>query len=250
LREGANLASEVVVTRADQLARKTARPARRRDLPQLRSGDELSLDEYLERYEAMPEGTRAELIDGVVFMSAAALHAPHASFHAWLLGLLTNYALETPGCQPLIGPTLILGPKGAPEPDAALRLIPEAGGRSRLRREKILSGPIELVAEVADSSAAMDLGRKKKAYFKGGVHEYVVVVVQTNEVIWFVRGGRGYRRLRARDGISKSRVFPGLWLDTRALLAEDGRRLMAVLGEGLGSPEHRAFVRRLERRLA
>ncbi len=47
------------------------------------------------------------------------------------------------------------------------------------------------------------------------------------------------------DGIIRSEVFPGLWLDPAAVLARDGARLVAVLQEGLASPEHAAFVERL-----
>ena len=43
----------------------------------------------------------------------------------------------------------------------------------------------------------------------------------------------------------RSEVFPGLWLDPRALLTQDWPRLLAVLGQGLASPEHAAFVARL-----
>ncbi len=47
------------------------------------------------------------------------------------------------------------------------------------------------------------------------------------------------------DGFVKSQVFPGLWLDMSALLAEDMTRVLAVLQQGLNSPEHKAFVREL-----
>jgi hypothetical protein len=51
-----------------------------------------------------------------------------------------------------------------------------------------------------------------------------------------------------REGIWKSRVFPGLWLDGPALLARDTVRLVATLQKGLATPEHAAFVRKLQER--
>jgi hypothetical protein len=50
-----------------------------------------------------------------------------------------------------------------------------------------------------------------------------------------------------RDGIFRSRVFPGLWLDAEALLGNDRRRVLEVLAQGLATPEHAAFVARLEK---
>ena len=47
------------------------------------------------------------------------------------------------------------------------------------------------------------------------------------------------------DGILRSELFPGLWLDPEALISGDGPRLIAVLQEGLASPERAAFVARL-----
>jgi hypothetical protein len=48
-----------------------------------------------------------------------------------------------------------------------------------------------------------------------------------------------------RDGIYRSEVFPGLWLEAEALFAEDLDRLMRVLDEGLATPEHAAFAAKL-----
>jgi hypothetical protein len=47
------------------------------------------------------------------------------------------------------------------------------------------------------------------------------------------------------DGLYRSRVFPGLWLDPAALLERNTRRLRAVLDQGLATREHAAFVARL-----
>jgi hypothetical protein len=49
------------------------------------------------------------------------------------------------------------------------------------------------------------------------------------------------------DGIHKSEVFPGLWLDVRALISGDLPRVRQVLEDGLATPEHTEFVERLEK---
>jgi hypothetical protein len=47
------------------------------------------------------------------------------------------------------------------------------------------------------------------------------------------------------DHAIHSKIFPGLWLDLRALLAGDEPRISRLLEKGLKSPEHAAFVRKL-----
>jgi hypothetical protein len=47
------------------------------------------------------------------------------------------------------------------------------------------------------------------------------------------------------DGIWRSRVFPGLWLDGAAFIAGDMKKVLAVLQLGMASTEHAEFVRRL-----
>jgi hypothetical protein len=78
------------------------------------------------------------------------------------------------------------------------------------------------------------------------VPEYLAWRVLDRAVDWFALRGDRYEPLApGPDGILRSEVFPGLWLDPAALIAGDGARLIAVLQEGLASAEHTAFVQRL-----
>jgi hypothetical protein len=71
--------------------------------------------------------------------------------------------------------------------------------------------------------------------------------VLDQEVDWFLnRGGQFERLSLAIDGILKSTVFPGLWLNSAALLGGDVNAVLAAVQQGLSSPEHADFVRRLE----
>ena len=60
---------------------------------------------------------------------------------------------------------------------------------------------------------------------------------------------RGRYKLLApdADGIWRSRIFPGLWLDGKALLEGNMRQVLVKLQEGLDSREHQAFVEKLAR---
>jgi hypothetical protein len=51
-------------------------------------------------------------------------------------------------------------------------------------------------------------------------------------------------------GVLRSEVFPGLWLDVPALIADNLANLLATLQRGLSSDEHAAFVAQLTAQLS
>jgi hypothetical protein len=62
-------------------------------------------------------------------------------------------------------------------------------------------------------------------------------------------GVNEYRPLEAGpDGVFRSRVFPGLWLDAAALVAGEGAKVMEVLQAGLKNHEHEVFAADLRNR--
>ena len=68
------------------------------------------------------------------------------------------------------------------------------------------------------------------------------------QIDWFVhRQERFEVLLPGDDGILRSTVFPGLWLDPAALMRGDVYAVLAVVQRGLNSPEHADFVAQLER---
>ena len=60
------------------------------------AGDRLTAEEFLRRYEAMPDVNRAELIEGVVYMPSP-VSADHGESHFRFNGLLFVYETNTPG---------------------------------------------------------------------------------------------------------------------------------------------------------
>ena len=122
---------------------------------------------------------------------------------------------------------------------------PECGGRSH-DEEGYIHGAPELVVEVSKATRYIDLGPKKAEYERAGVLEYVVRAIDPDEIFWFGQEqGELVRRPIGDDGLYRSTVFPGLWLDPVALLKGDRRRLRAVVDLGCATPEHAAFVARL-----
>jgi Uma2 family endonuclease len=206
-------------------------------IPPLESGDCLGRDEFERRYQAMPGLKKAELIDGVVYVGSPVSKA-HAQSHAKLMAWLGVYAASTPRIECADNATVRLDAFNEVQPDALLRLA--AGGQSQIAGEnQFLEGAPELVAEVALSSASRDLHSKLALYRRHAVHEYLVWRVLEGELDWFVLDADAYVRLAADSaGILKSRGFPGLWLDPAALLRGDMAAVLAVLQQGLASPEH------------
>ena len=102
------------------------------------------------------------------------------------------------------------------------------------------------VVEVAKATRYVDLGPKLGDYERGGVLEYVVRAIDPDEIYWFAQEqGALVQRPIGDDGLYRSTVFPGLWLDPIALLTSDRRRFRAVVDQGCATPEHAAFVARL-----
>jgi Uma2 family endonuclease len=142
--------------------------------------------------------------------------------------------------------TVLLGDEGEPQPDLYLRILPEHGGQSRTTEDDYVEGAPELLIEIAHSSRAIDLYAKKVDYARYGVREYIVWTVADDRFHWFdLPAGRQHSP--GPDGVLRVRTFPGLWVDTLALVAKDYNRLMATLQQGLATPDHAAFVERLRR---
>jgi Uma2 family endonuclease len=220
-------------------------PTPPRPLP-LEPGDHLTRDEFERRYDAMPELKKAELINGVVFMPSPVRwdrHAePHSDFNTWL----GTYRARTPGTRVGDNGTVRIDQTNEPQPDLALRILPTHGGQARMSADGYLEGAPELVAEVAASSASIDLNTKLRMYQDNGVREYVVWRVLDGEIDWFIRRGVVFVPLpRDADGCYRSETFPGLWLDPAALAGGDLGAALDALHQGLASPEHAAFVARL-----
>jgi Uma2 family endonuclease len=216
-------------------------------LPPLKAGEHLDQKTFHARYAAMPESVWAELIEGVVYILPR-VKASHGQLSAALIYWLGVYHAATPGTDALCHATTILGNYSEVHPDACLLVLPEYGGQTYDDEEDFLTGPPELVAEVAMTEADCDLHAKRRDYERAGVCEYVVLVIQEKRIIWLVRRGDGFRPLEpGANGVFRSEFFSGLWLDAAAILRRDTLRVQEVLRQGLASPEHKAFVDKLRR---
>ncbi len=229
-------------------AAKTAVPHEQNgEIPPLENGDRLTRAEFMRRYDAMPDLKKAELIEGVVYVPSPVRHKYHGKQHHHLLNWIGHYEAGTPGLEGSDNSTVLLDLDNAPQPDALLFILPGYGGRVKVNEDGYIEGGPDLVAEVAASSASYDLHDKLNAYRRNGVREYVVHRVLEGQVDWFVLKEERFESLAASpDGLLRSTIFPGLWLDPSALVRGDLATVLAVVQQGLSSPEHADFVARLQ----
>jgi len=223
------------------------KPSRTPPIPPLRDGDRLTREEFERRYEAMPEVKKAELIEGVVYMPSPVRLVQHGQPHAHFVTWLGLYKFGTPGL--LIGDntTIRLDMQNEPQPDVCLMIEPDRDGAVQISADGYVVGAPELVAEVAASSVDVDLKAKLRAYQRNQVREYVVWRVEDQAIDWFVLRESSYAPLGLDEkGVYRSQVFPGLWLDSGAMVRSELMTVQQVLRQGIGSPEYAAFVERLQ----
>jgi Uma2 family endonuclease len=218
-----------------------------RTLPPLENGEHLDQKTFHARYAAMPKGIKAELIGGQVYIMASPLHPLHGEHHSRLMGWLEVYLASTPGTSVFDNTSAVLGEDSEPQPDGCLFVRPEFGGQTRFDIDGWLVGTPEFIVEVASSSESFDLHEKRNDYERYGVLEYVVYAARQQRVYWWIRRGNHYEELKpSADGVFRSETFPGLRLDTAALVQADGGKMHEILRRGLATPEHAAFVTKLK----
>ncbi|AFY41302.1 Uma2 family endonuclease [Nostoc sp. PCC 7107] len=213
-------------------------------IPPLENGDKLTRAEFERRYHAMPNLKKAELIEGVVYVASPVRAKKHGKPHSHIMTWLGTYEAATPGVETLDNTTVRLDADNEPQPDAILRI--EQGGQSSITEDDYVEDAPELIVEIAASSASYDLHEKLKVYRRNQVQEYLVWRVYDRQFDWFRLNAGEYIQLEPNpDDIICSQVFPGLWLDKAALLSGDLAKVLAILQQGLSTPEHQSFVEKL-----
>jgi Uma2 family endonuclease len=216
------------------------------DSDPLANGQRLSRDEFLRRWELMPDTKFAELIGGITYMPSP-LSRPHGYNDKGIVTWVGTYEAATPGCESACNSTWLML-DDCPQPDVDLRILPEFGGQSSDQGDYPEGAP-EFAAGVSISSASYDLQEKLELYQQARVQEYLVIVIRERLILRHRLVSGKYEIMPASaDGVHRSLIFPGLWLDGQAHLNKDMKRVLEVLDQGLQQPEHKAFVARLATR--
>lgn len=210
---------------------------------ELATGQRMSREEFLWRWEQLPELKFAELVEGVVYVGSP-LSAGHGTKDHLGGGWLAYYRMNTPGVIGSTNATWFML-ESVPQPDQILAIEPGRGGQSRIEGLYHAGAP-ELVLETCWTSPRRDKGPKLALYQRAGVREYIMLEVKMERVQWRCLVDGSYEMLEpGADGVYRSREFPGLWLNAAAFWAGDGKALLATLNDGLASPEYAAFAQGL-----
>ncbi|HEX4053787.1 MAG TPA: Uma2 family endonuclease [Tepidisphaeraceae bacterium] len=210
----------------------------------LQNGDHLTRAEFERRYDAMPNLKKAELIEEVVYMAPRVTISGHASPHLMLSGVVGTYRAATPGIVVADNGSVRLDLDNMPQPDI-MAFIP--GNQANIDADDYAAGAPDLIAEIAATSASYDLHDKLRVYRRSGVREYIVWRTLDKQFDYFaLREGEYCPLSPAADGTFHSEIFPGLWLDTAALLAGDLAKALSHVQQGVASSDHSAFVATLK----
>lgn len=152
---------------------------------------------------------------------------PQAAINAWL----GFYAAHTSGVHCGGSSTLKIDESNEYEPDGMLFYDK---GQVVIAEDGYLQGVPELVVEVAASTVAIDSTVKFEVYESKGVKEYLLWNTVATEITWYHRSKEKFVPLKAdREGILKSKAFPGLWLNVAAMLGFDQKAVLKTLQLGM-----------------
>ena len=213
-----------------------------RSVPPLRSGDRLNRVEFTKRYQLHPN-IKAELVEGVVYV-ASPVFLPHARLHAYVMGLISQYVMQTQGLDLADNLSVRLDNENEVQPDVCVWF--SANESVRNLEQQYFEGAPEFAFEIAASSAAYDLHDKLDVYQRNAVQEYVVLSVYDQGVHWFVRHDGAFRRIAANEeGVFKSELLSGFWFDAEAFWREDWAQVLGTLQAGMNSAEYATFKQSL-----
>jgi len=208
----------------------------------LENGDQLTRIEFERRCAAMSDEKKVELIEGIVYMAAALRYKSHGKPHASIMTWLGTYEAATPGVGLADNTTVRLDNDNELQPDALLRV--EQGGQSIISEDDYVEGAPELIVEIAASSASIDAHQKLKIYRRNNVQEYLIWRVYEQQLDWFrLIEGEYIKLLADSEGIIKSEIFPGLWLDEQSLLTGNLAQVLTILQQGIATVDHQNFIK-------
>ena len=136
----------------------------------------------LEVYQMLPEGTRAELINGILYMSPAP-NVDHQNTVFSLAGQFYNFIIESKSGQAFLAPIdVFFDERNAFQPDLAFVTNKNT---SIVKHDGIHGAPDLIIEIISPGSKNIDLIKKKKVYEKAGVKEYWIINPTSKECTGF-----------------------------------------------------------------
>ncbi len=190
--------------------------------------DDTTFEEFL---ELIPDGQKADLIDGVIYM-ASPDNTDAADLEIWLASIMELFVeVRDLGEIYVSRVAYKIGPTRGPEPD--IGFVPKA--LEHLRRRGFIDGPPAIAVEiVSPDSVDRDYILKRNIYEAAGVREYWIIDPDDERATFLrLRGGK-YEEVLVTDHIFHSEVLPGFSLDVDWLWSTSRPRAYDVLRRLLG----------------
>jgi Uma2 family endonuclease len=131
----------------------------------------------------LPEGTRAEIIDGVLYMSPASL-VNHQVVISTLLASFYNFTVKKRSGKVFTSPIdVYLNEQNAFQPDI---IFISKSNKGIIKDDGIYGAPDLVIEVLSPGTSRTDLTKKKIVYEKAGVKEYWVVDPKTKLATGFL----------------------------------------------------------------
>lgn len=164
---------------------------------------------------ALPEGERAELINGEMFMMASPTRG-HQDVVTWLSGQIYSYIQNKKGkCRVYVSGLAVFPKKdniNYVEPDVTV-----VCDRNKLDKRGCNGAPEWAIEVVSPSSTKMDYERKKKLYQESGVEEYWIVDPEMEQVKVYRFSEDDQARDYSFEETVKAGIYDDLEFDLRML---------------------------------
>jgi len=172
-----------------------------------------------EFYRLVPDGQKADLIDGVIYMASP--DKPEAGDLTSFVDFLVRGYNDARGLGGRVFVSRVafrLSRFRAPEPDVA---FVRKRRRHLVAKREIKGGPDAAVEIVSRDSRKRDYVDKKRIYQAAGVTEYWIIDPLKKRAEFHRLHDGTYQLVALQDGyIFRSKVLPGFWLDVNWLLAD------------------------------
>lgn len=165
-------------------------------------------------FDVIPEDCKADVIDGVVYLSPPQTIEEN-DLVSWLCIALGTFVEELHlGLVTINKVAYRLDDANGPEPDVAFI----RAQRGDVIRRAYVDGPPDLAVEiVSPESVDRDYELKRRLYERFGVGEYWIIDPDESTALFLILESGAYVEASLDGTIFHSRVLPGLTLDTRWL---------------------------------
>lgn len=180
----------------------------------LEGGKKYTLDDII----ALPDGERAELIDGEMFMMASPM-VIHQNIVMWMSAEIYNFVRGKKGKCRVFSPSCAVfiknDNKNYVEPD-----ITVICDRDKLDDQGCHGAPDWVIEIVSPSSVIMDYKRKTKLYREAGVREYWIADSKKEKMMVYLFEGGAIKSCTEYTftDIVPSNVIEGLKLDLNEMM--------------------------------